>query len=169
MNRNSLEDILKELDTDIAQIEEPATKKVILILLNLVEELAVENEALSEENQQLKDEVNRFKGEQGKPDIKGKNTQKNETDISSEDERKKNKNNANNDDLPPKKRKRQRESKLSRISIDREEICPVNLSDLPSDVVFKGYEDVVIQDIKIVTDNVKYRREVYYSPVGSFL
>jgi hypothetical protein len=30
--------------------------------------------------------------------------------------------------------------------------------------VFKGYEDVVIQNLIIATDNVKYRREVYYSP-----
>ena len=29
---------------------------------------------------------------------------------------------------------------------------------------FKGYEDVVVQDLVVVTDNVKYRREVYYSP-----
>jgi hypothetical protein len=32
------------------------------------------------------------------------------------------------------------------------------------DAVFKEYESVVVQDIKIITDNVEYRREVYYSP-----
>jgi len=31
-------------------------------------------------------------------------------------------------------------------------------------VIFKGYETVVIQDIKILTDNVAFQREVYYSP-----
>jgi len=35
---------------------------------------------------------------------------------------------------------------------------------LPEDAQRKGYSDLVIQDIKIVTDNVKYRREIYYSP-----
>jgi hypothetical protein len=35
---------------------------------------------------------------------------------------------------------------------------------LPDDLVFKDYEDVVIQDLIITTNNVKYRREVYYSP-----
>jgi Transposase IS66 family len=35
---------------------------------------------------------------------------------------------------------------------------------LPDDLEFKGYEDVVIQDLIIITDTVKYRREVYYSP-----
>jgi len=35
---------------------------------------------------------------------------------------------------------------------------------LPEDAQRKGYSDLVIQDIKIVTDNVKYRRKIYYSP-----
>ena len=34
---------------------------------------------------------------------------------------------------------------------------------LPDDLVFKDYEDVVIQDLIITTNNVNYRREVYYS------
>ncbi|MDD5269159.1 MAG: hypothetical protein PHO08_18915 [Methylococcales bacterium] len=35
---------------------------------------------------------------------------------------------------------------------------------LPDDLVSKNYEDVVVQDLIIITNNVKYRREVYYSP-----
>ena len=34
---------------------------------------------------------------------------------------------------------------------------------LPPDAVNKGYTCSVIQDIKIITDNVKYFRETYYS------
>ena len=33
---------------------------------------------------------------------------------------------------------------------------------MPDDLVFKDYEDVVIQDLIITTHNVNYRREVYY-------
>ena len=101
-----------------------------------------------------------MKGEQGKPDIKG-NKPNNDGDISSEQERK---NNSGDDDEPKKKKKRKRKPKLPEIKIDREQICPVDKSILPADIINKGYSDVVIQDIKIVTDNVKYRREVYYSP-----
>ena len=35
---------------------------------------------------------------------------------------------------------------------------------LPPDVQFKGYEDVVVQELRIGTDNVKFRKEKYYAP-----
>jgi len=34
---------------------------------------------------------------------------------------------------------------------------------LPVDAEFKGYE-VVVQDIKLTTDNVLFRKQKYYSP-----
>ena len=40
------------------------------VLYNLVEDLASDNTRLREENQTLKDEINRLKGEQGKPEFK---------------------------------------------------------------------------------------------------
>ena len=39
-----------------------------------------------------------------------------------------------------------------------------NKSNCPADAVFKGYEDVVVQDLEIRTDNVQFRKEKYYSP-----
>ena len=35
---------------------------------------------------------------------------------------------------------------------------------LPQDAQFKGYEEVVVQDIDFRTDNIKFRKEKYYSP-----
>jgi hypothetical protein len=35
---------------------------------------------------------------------------------------------------------------------------------LPADAQFKGYEDVVVQELCILTDNVKFRKEKFYSP-----
>ena len=35
---------------------------------------------------------------------------------------------------------------------------------LPPDAVFKGYEDVVVQDVLFRTDNVLFRKEKFYSP-----
>jgi hypothetical protein len=125
-------------------------KQVIILLCNKLEELAADNAKLRAENQQLRNEIARLKGEQGKPNIKGKN-QKSSTDISSEAERKK-----------PKNRK-PKGSKKNRV-VTRTETLSVDKSTLPDDAVFKGYENVDVQEIKITIENIRYRKEVYYSP-----
>jgi hypothetical protein len=35
---------------------------------------------------------------------------------------------------------------------------------LPQDAQFKGYEEVIVQDISLKTDNVLFRKQKYYSP-----
>jgi len=143
--------MLEEIDLD--RIEDIAgAREAIRRLLNLVEELAGENRKLREENQQLGDEINRLKGEQGKPTIKPskKATAPPQTNYSSERERHK-----------PKERKKA--DKVSQIKIDREEVVKVDPAELPADAEFKGYVDVVVQDIKITTDNVRFWKEKYYS------
>ncbi|MFQ5613979.1 MAG: hypothetical protein ACE5H9_17800 [Anaerolineae bacterium] len=56
---------------DPSQIQDlEGARQAIVMLLNLVEDLKSENDALREEGQKLRDEINRLKGEQGKPDIK---------------------------------------------------------------------------------------------------
>jgi len=54
---------------------------------------------------------------------------------------------------------------------DREEILEYPRSELPADAEFKGYfreasrrEEVIVQDIKLTTDNVLGRKQKYYSP-----
>ena len=155
---------------EISQLETDTSSAIVKKLLNLIEHLAGDNERLGIELQQLKDEINRLKGEQGKPDIKA-NKIKNE-DISSEQERKEAEAKANSHaesttdeqgQESSNKLKRKRTAKLKNIKIDRVQNCPLDKAGLPNDLEFKGYEDVVIQDIIITTDNVNYRREVYYS------
>jgi hypothetical protein len=188
-----------------------------------VEDVLSDNTRLRKENQALKDEINKLKGEQGKPDIKPNN--KNDGDISSEQERKDAE--ASEDEisregfklgkpsleklkenripaevlerlkrLTGKKysskaefieavtsaigsdltnqyikilvkyaryKKRKRTPKLPEIQIDREEKCAVDTKQLPEDAQFKGYEDKVVQDLIIKTDNVRFKREIYYS------
>ena len=122
-------------------------------LLNLVEELKRETQQLREENQRLRDENNRLKGEQGQPSVKAnkKPKEENTKDHSSEKERKKSQDRA-------------KSSKLENIRIDREEIVKVDQETLPEDAQFKGYEEVVVQDLIIKTDNILFRKEKYYSP-----
>jgi FtsZ-binding cell division protein ZapB len=124
-------------------------RQAIDLLLNLVEELKSENDALREEVQELRDELNRLQGEQGKPTIKPSKKQP-QQDYSSEKERRR----------PKKWRKG---SKVDKIKIDRQETLPLDQSQLPADAEFKGYEAVVVQDIQVKTDNVRFLKEKYYS------
>ena len=61
-------------------------------------------------------------------------------------------------------KRRNRKAKLPEIKIDREVRCSVDAAELPPDAEFKGYEEKVVQDLLIKTDNVKFQRELYYAP-----
>lgn len=139
--------MIEELNPQQIQDLEGARQAVIL-LLNLVEELKQENQNLREEVQRLRDENNRLKGEQGQPGIKG--SKKSSSDHSSEKERRR-------------RRKWQKSSKIDKIAIDRDEVVRIDKSQLPDDAQFKGHETVVVQDLRIETDNVRFHKEKYYS------
>jgi len=140
--------MLEGFDPNSIQDVESA-RRCILRLLNLVEELKTDNEELRAEVQRQRDEINRLKGEQGKPTIKS-NTERKAPDYSSEKERKK----------PEAWHKR---SKVDQIKIDREQVLEVDRALLPPDAEFKGYEEVVVQDVILRTDHVLFRKEKYYS------
>lgn len=153
MNQTQVGIVLQELNQEInnGKINEAVTR-----LLNLVESLASENARLTEIIQQQNNEINRLKGEQGRPEF----TASKDENLSSEEERKK----AEGRTAKGKNEPRNRQPKKSKRQIDREKICPVDQHELPEDAIFKGYKDQVVQDIIIPTENVKYRREIYYSP-----
>ena len=152
MNPKSIEPQLESLKIHPDKIPDKDISNAITLLFQLVEESYIENEKLKTENQKLRDEINLLKGEQGKPDFPS-SKKKQKGDISSENERKK---------QEPPKQKRSK-AKKHKIKIDRTEICRVNQTDLPDDAEFKGYQDIVVQGIIIKTDNVEYKKEVYYS------
>jgi len=137
-------DTIKDLD---------GAREAVSRLLNLVEALKAQVDQLQVENQNLRDENNRLKGEQGQPDIKPnkKKSQSDSSNYSSEKERRK-----------PKRRRKQ--SKNDKIKIDREQVLEVEPGILPADAEFKGYDEVVVQDLKIKTDNIRFRKKKYYSP-----
>ena len=137
-------------DLDLTGISDDRARALIVRLLNLIEDLTADLRAAQEEIQRLRDEINRLKGEQGKPDVKP-NTPPPPTDHSSERERRQ----------PIERVKR---GKRACITINREDVARVDPACLPPDAKFQGYEDVVVQDIIIGTDNVLFHKEVFYSP-----
>jgi hypothetical protein len=139
-------------DIDLTGIQDENARQLILRLLNLIEKLSADLRDSQAENQRLRDEINRMKGEQGKPKIKA-NTAKLSavaSDHSSEKER-------------HKPRRRSKGSKKAIIQIDREKVVEVDRASLPVDAEFKGYEDVVVQDIVVATDNICFHKEKYYA------
>ena len=138
-------------DLDLHSIADEQTRELVRRLLNVLEDVRADLRAAQAEIQRLRNEINRLKGEQGQPAIKPNTPQPPPKDLSSEQERR-----------TPKAWSKGR--KTDRIPIDREQVVAVALADLPPDAVFKGYEDVVVQDVLFRTDNVLFRKEKFYSP-----
>ena len=90
MKRTDLKKAINLLNIDMKSIS--TTKGIIITgLFNIIETIFQDKEELQKENQKLKDEINHLKGEQGKPDIKGKNSNSSSnSNYSSEEERKAN-------------------------------------------------------------------------------
>jgi len=225
MNRGEVSKLLEDAQHDLAQVEDKTQKKAISTLLNIIECSVTEVEDLTRKVQTLTDEINRLKGEQGKPNIRP--NKKSDGDVSSEKERRQAEESDEDgiqkegfklgktsleqlkeQDLPvelleqldamkgnkysteaefiqelesivglelteqhrtllikyARYKKRNRQAKIPRIAIDRYVDCPVDKSQLPIDAVFNNYTYKVVQDIMIKTDNVEFKREVYYSP-----
>ena len=136
-------------NVDLASIQDERARKCIGLLLNLVESLTADLRKAQTEILYLRQQLKRGpKGGGGQPD-----PSKEATPRSSEKQRAE----------PPEASKRGKGSKLDRIRIDREEVLRLDRAALPPDAEFKGYEEVVVQDLRIGTDNVRFRKEKYYA------
>ena len=135
---------------DLSKIQDENVRQLIVRLLNLVEALSADLREAQAENQRLRDENNRLKGEQGKPQIKANSPKPARVDYSSEQERRQSK--------PRRKR-----AKKATLAIHRERTLAVDKASLPADAKFKGYEDVVVQDVVFRADNVCFHKEKYWA------
>jgi hypothetical protein len=138
-------------DLDLSSIADDRMRELVVRLLNIIETLTADLRAAQTENQRLRDEINRLKGEQGQPPIKPNTPSPPAPDHSSERERHR----------PTERVKR---GKRDQIVIDRTEPLAVDPAILPPDAQFKGYEELVVQDVVIRTDNVLFRKEKWYAP-----
>src|SRR5436309_1853888 len=114
---------------DPSTIQDPALRQLVQTLMNQLEELHAKVRAQADQIQRLRDENNRLKGEQGKPDIKPNKAPR---QLSSEAERA----------VPTPRQKR---AKRVNLRIDREVVVPLDRSALPPDAQFKGYQPIVVQ------------------------
>jgi len=116
-------------------------ESLIQIVLNLQEEIHDHRIAL----QELKDELRRLRGEKGRPRL--------------------------NPAVPDEASKEQSKRRTAQgrksgkiITVTRRERLAIDQRILPNDAVFKGTRKILIQDIKILTDNVEFEIERFYSP-----
>lgn len=136
---------------DLSGIQEPRAQTLIRELLATISEQGAALQAARAEIQSLRDEVNRLKGEQGRPQIKPNATPAAGQDRSSERERRTSK--------PWRKR-----SKCASLPVTREQMLTVDPATLPADAVFKGYEAVLVQDLVLTSEVVRFRKEKFYAP-----
>jgi hypothetical protein len=135
-------------NVDPNTIEDEGVRQVVITLMNLVETLSTKVAEQAEEIRRLRDEIRRLKGEQGTPTFPPK---KSSPLLSSEKER--------HQSTPHRKT-----NKHAQVKIDRMEVVKVDTQLLPDDAQFKGYEEVIVQDIAFRTDTIRFRKEKYYSP-----
>jgi len=138
--------LLKKMidDLQILEFDNEVTKNAVFALVETMYQIIV---AQAKEIQRLRDEINRLKGEKGKPDIKG--------NIKIETKEKK--------ESMESQSKKEWKKKKKEIKIDREVVIEIDQDGLPDDAVFKDYREITIQNLSITTDNVLYKLEVYYS------
>lgn len=132
--------LVSKIDLDKADDEK-------ILLVNIVEKLITIVEKQATRIEELEEEIKELKGGNGKPDIKERSqgTKKNK--------------NSNK----PKPKSWKKKSKNDGLEIDREIPLAIDKSKLPSDAIYKGTREKIIQGLVFTRDNVKLIIQRYYS------
>ncbi len=154
MSVSDVRDILKRIEEQLATVVDldPQAQQAFEELLNLVEHLVADQEALVREVQRLKQHLD--------------NKKRTKTTNSADDDKP-------DTDHSSEKRRRKRQKPQPRPAGDRRSFkdltihetieCPVNPDLLPPDAVRVEDESVIVQDIEIKPRNIRFQRHVYYS------
>ena len=137
-------------DINLDAITDPAARQLIGQLLNVIEALHAELLHLRAENQQLRDELARLQGGSGKPDVPASRPTA-ATDHSSETQRR----------TPT---SRGKPKKNASLTVTREHPCVVDPTILPPDAVRHGSSDLLVQDLRLQVEVIRFVREVWYVP-----
>ncbi len=155
MTDKEIKDIVEDIKFDAANIPDPMMQRSFSASLNLNESFYKENKLLRTKIQHLEDEIANLKGEQGKPDIKANKNKNKDGNISSETERKKRLTTSS---------KKKKKKKKSKLKIHETRNCSIDKNTLPKDAALQGHVPEIVQDIIIKEHNIKFLREIYYSP-----
>jgi len=147
MEKQEIFDKISTIDT--GSIQDESIRNIVTLLLNSIEILQQENLELKKIIQTQRDEINKLKGEQGKPDIKP-NTKSTSKDISTQGKERK-------------KKKHNKQAKKKHIEIHQTIEVTLNKEELPQDTTFKYWQDVIAQDIVFEVKNTCYKVAVYHS------
>jgi hypothetical protein len=133
----------------IASVEVPAEERTPVIdhLLRVIEELRAEN-------RQLRDEIARLKGLPRRPTIRPSTLNASHPDPAHKKKRR-----------PGKRPGSAKRQKTAELVIH--ETISVPLEGLPEGTRQNGYEDFVVQDLKVEAHNICYRRLRYLLPDGT--
>lgn len=125
-------------------------RRVVAALVERCDRVVAENEELKAENQELRDEIARLKGLPPRPKFKA---QSSGMEKATEPARGRGKRRA----------KRRRGAVKSKLEVTREVTLKAKV---PSGARFKGYEAVLVQDLQIGVEVVRYRRERWQTAEG---
>jgi len=143
-------------------ISEAERTPLIDQLVAQIEQLVQENLWQAETIQHLRDEIAVLKGEKAKPRFKPSGMEE-ETDPDSKAPQ-----GSAKGDPPSKRPGSAKRSKTQHLTI-HQEIVIAPTQPLPPGSRFKGYRDVVVQDIRIEPCNTRYRLEVWQTSEGEWL
>jgi len=143
----------------IPTIPEAERTPLVTTLLGLIEGLAERMQKQEEEIAHLKDEVRVLKGEKKRPRFKpskmDEQTDKGQSDAEGAEE-------------DPRRPGSDKRSKTAELVIHDEQIIQPSRR-IPKGSRFKGYRDVVIQDLLIRAHNTRYRLARWLTPQGKYL
>ena len=153
MSLSDVRDILKRIEDQLATVVDldPQAQQAIQELLNLVEHLVADQEALHQEVQRLKQQLDNKKRTKT---TNAAHDDKPDTDHSSEKHRR--------ERQKPKPRPAGDRRSFKDLTIHEIIECPVDPDVLPPDAVRVQDESVIVQDIAIKPCNIRFERHVYF-------
>jgi len=143
---------------ELAEIPAQERNGTVERLLDLCEQLAEQVGMQAELIQQLKDEIARLKGEQGRPQIKPSSLEKGQAQSGAGER------SAGGGGKRAGSEKRQKTQEL-----EVHETLVIAPPDIPAGSVFKGYQEYVVQGIRLRLHNTKFRLERWQTPTGEYL
>ena len=139
---NKIQHINPRKLTDKTEVQE-----VLTLCMNIIENQASQLAAQAKEIQELKDEINRMKGEHGGPTPKPK--------VSHATGQK--------PKIRPKRKARKKGGKRKKLIIDQVVEVAIDTSQLPADAKLHHYKRLIQQDIIFKRNNTLFKVPVYYS------